>query len=366
VIGGTLDPAQSSAGQTLSITVPHEQRPAFNVQAYAHALANRPPVVEGIDPLQATVGEAFEFQIAASDPDAEALTYVIYQAPTGLAVSATGLVTWTPTPASEAISTVIIDVFDARGARTAASFGIVVEGVHPPVLSPLPAIIAGREGELLQVALRAYDQDGDHLVYGVENLPAGAIFDPLLRALVWTPGYNAAGTYPNVTFVASDGPHIARQSFTLLIQPTDQPPLLAAIANRTLQEGEVLRLQLSAFDPEGKALTYRGQIIPAGATVDPQTGVFEWTPSYVQHGVHELTFTVSDGASVVTRTATFTVLNVNAAPQFQASDAFAVAEGQELQVRALAVEPDNPASITYDADVELVGPGEENGPASGN
>src|SRR5262249_9020118 len=161
----------------------------------------------------------------------------------------------------------------------------------------------------------ATDPDGDPLVYWADRLPPGAFFEAATHTLHWTPGAGSAGTYPGVSFVVSDGLHRVSQSTTLAIAAVNQPPTLARPANRTVREGDPLRIQLSASDPEHDPLTFSSEQLPGGATLDPQTGLFEWTPSFTQDGTYALTFTASDGQLTASQTTLITVLDVQAAPR---------------------------------------------------
>ncbi|WP_168121431.1 discoidin domain-containing protein [Paenibacillus sp. HB172176] len=71
-------------------------------------------------------------------------------------------------------------------------------------------------------------------------------------------------------------------------------PVLSAIGNKSGEEGAELRFTLSAEDPEEDPLTYSAQGLPAGASLDPASGDFVWTPDYTQAGTYEITFIVSD------------------------------------------------------------------------
>ncbi len=74
------------------------------------------------------------------------------------------------------------------------------------------------------------------------------------------------------------------------------PPVLAAIGNRTVNEGQALTFMVSATDPNGDLLTYSAQNLPAGASFNPSTRVFAWTPSYSQAGTYAgVRFNVADG-----------------------------------------------------------------------
>ncbi len=90
-------------------------------------------------------------------------------------------------------------------------------------------------------------------------------------------------------------------------------------------------------------MTFESFLLPPGATLDPSTGLFDWTPSYYMRGVYTVPFTVVSGSESVTKTATYTVINANAAPEFDDFGGFRGFEGQPLTVAVFAFDPDNPA-----------------------
>jgi hypothetical protein len=79
----------------------------------------------------------------------------------------------------------------------------------------------------------------------------------------------------------------------------NQPPVLAdislGIANQTFKEGTEFSIQLQASDPESDSLTYSASPLPQGASLNPSTGLFTWTPTYTQGGDYSIRFSVSDG-----------------------------------------------------------------------
>jgi hypothetical protein len=91
----------------------------------------------------------------------------------------------------------------------------------------------------------------------------------------------------------------------------DRPPVLNAIGNRNVNEGSTLSFILSASDADGDALTYSASNLPLGATFDPATRTFSWTPGYSQAGVYaSVHFQVSDGKMTDYEDITITVGNV--------------------------------------------------------
>jgi hypothetical protein len=111
------------------------------------------------------------------------------------------------------------------------------------------------------------------------------------------------------------------------IVASNAAPELAAIANRTVNEGTKISFVAQATDPDMPAqiLTYSlAPGAPAGATINPQTGAFSWTPG--APGVYKVTVLVTDSgtpALQASRTVTFTVKGVTPA----------VGIGSDLSVR---------------------------------
>ncbi|WP_386067933.1 putative Ig domain-containing protein [Tahibacter sp. UC22_41] len=68
----------------------------YLIEIRAAGSANRAPQFSSAPVLAARVGKPYRYPAQVSDPDGDALTYTLPQAPTGMAVDAAGVVTWTP------------------------------------------------------------------------------------------------------------------------------------------------------------------------------------------------------------------------------------------------------------------------------
>jgi hypothetical protein len=78
---------------------------------------------------------------------------------------------------------------------------------------------------------------------------------------------------------------ILTQSWTVLTALPNRPPVLEAITNRNVGEGQVIQFLASASDPDlpPQALMFSlGAGAPAGASIDPVTGRFFWRPTSLQ------------------------------------------------------------------------------------
>jgi hypothetical protein len=86
-------------------------------------------------------------------------------------------------------------------------------------------------------------------------------------------------------------------------------PTIDPIAAKNVSAGSVLRFKVVASTPaKGAHLVYSTAKLPAGATFDPTTQEFAWTPTQRQIGTHTITFTVNDGVLPVDEAVAITVL----------------------------------------------------------
>lgn len=95
---------------------------------------NLPPEIKSSPPQTVTVLEEYEYQIIASDPEGADLTFTLAEGPTGMSLSPSGLIKWTPDSSAPKLSSVAVDVSD--GTNTVPhTWSIEVL----PVASDLPA-----------------------------------------------------------------------------------------------------------------------------------------------------------------------------------------------------------------------------------
>jgi hypothetical protein len=203
----------------------------------------------------------------------------------------------------------------------------------PPDLGPI-ANQTATPGDELVVDLSASDADGPvgdlHVFLDPDETPAvGAVVDPAEREFRWTPTAAQAGTFRFIVLVTDRGmPALAdAEVFTVTVvdATANLPPDLADIADRTVDENSPLTFTVTATDANaGSVLTYSldADGLPSGATINPTTGQFSWTPSEAQGpGTFTLRVLATDNGTPAladSETFTVTVNEVNSAPTLAA------------------------------------------------
>lgn len=138
---------------------------------------------------------------------------------------------------------------------------------------------------------------------------------------------------------------------TVTYRVINNPPVLNPIGDQDGSEGELLTFVVTASDPDvGDTLILSASNLPPGASFDPVTGTFSWTPGYDQAGAYtDVEFTVQDNGDPMAldfELITITSGNVNRPPEFTPVGAQEVLENDLLQFSVEAVDPDGD-SVTY-------------------
>ncbi len=124
----------------------------------------------------------------------------------------------------------------------------------------------------------------------------------------------------------------------------NQAPVLAAIGPRSTAENVNLTFGVSASDPDATIPTLTTSTLPTGATfIDHAngTGTFNWTPTFTQAGVYNITFYAGDGTAIDSEIVAVTVTDAgNQAPVLAAIGPRSTAENVNLTFGVSASDPD--------------------------
>lgn len=94
-------------------------------------------------------------------------------------------------------------------------------------------------------------------------------------------------------------------SVTTLAEPVNDAPVLQQIPDQNVKVNNALTFTAVATDPNGDTLSFSMADAPEGASIDPVTGVFAWTPKAA--GTFTAVISVTDGALTDSQTVTFNV-----------------------------------------------------------
>lgn len=84
-------------------------------------------------------------------------------------------------------------------------------------------------------------------------------------------------------------------------------PVIEAIGDKTVKEGELLMFVVKASDADGDKLIYSADGLPSGAKFEG--GVFSWVPYFDQSGTYKVTFKVSDDTVTTAQIVTINVID---------------------------------------------------------
>lgn len=170
----TWTPTPSQVGE-YPITIRVSDGKAAVTQSYTLAvreptdLTNAYPVINSSPATEAVINQLYVYQIEASDPDGDALSYeLLSELKEGMAFSSSGLLQWTPGPADVGIVDLLVKVSDGQLARTQSWSVKVWDGVPPLRVS-------------LSISPTTADQ-GDLVTFSVEK--SGGPTDAMLKLYV--------------------------------------------------------------------------------------------------------------------------------------------------------------------------------------
>jgi hypothetical protein len=212
-----------------------------------------------------------------------------FEAPTGLYTSLAIRPDGTP----------VIAYSDSAGMLYLADLG----NREPAITLPAPyssGSVAVEFGQPVTFTLIATDPDNlpaQTLTYSMSgDIPAGATLDPVTGVFTWTP--DTFQTY-GVTFTVTDDgtpPKSASTGLSMTVVTTREPPILIVPAIQRVAELTELTFIVSATDPDaGDTVMLGSGLLPEGATFNPASGEFRWTPTAEQSGLHTVSFTATDG-----------------------------------------------------------------------
>lgn len=268
---------------------------------------NDVPVITSTPSTSAVEGVLYSYQVLVTDPDDSGtdLTYSLNSPPGNMAVSTSGLLTWTPGNGVTS-GNVALTVMDNDGASDTQNYTITVNGVNtPPTITSTPITVAS-EDRLYEYQVVVSDDDdannGVDLSYSLTDEPAGMTISST-GLITWTPPADVFSANDILVRVADGGENSASpdsQQFSITVSAVNDAPQLSGIPNQTLTELASITLDLDAYhsdeddDNNGSDLTWGLAQGPTGMTIN-SIGKLEWQSGENTAGVYTVQIELRDG-----------------------------------------------------------------------
>jgi RHS repeat-associated protein len=304
-VGPQVGPGLPSA---FSVTIQVDNgRGGTDTQTYTALVISpgfdRPPVITSHPDTKHTFEKDLFYQVVATDPDGDPLTYSLPVAPAGMTISSTGLVHWLPMQSDVGVHQVTIQVDDGRGLHATQNFSINVtwQVTNPGLaITSVPPATARAGHDYEYDAMASEDLDG--LVVGVsaiwslDKAPAGMSVNPRTGTVRWTPTPGQLGSAIVVLRATSmDTGAVSTQEFTIAVFSGDIPPNIVSTPSTQGTVGQLYSYAVKAEDSQGNPLTYSLVTAPAGMVINSSTGLVQWAPTAGQLGSQAVVINVSDG-----------------------------------------------------------------------
>lgn len=299
---------------------------------------NQGPSITSTPVTNALERELYQYEVVATDPEGDAVTLSIAQAPSGMFFRLeSNMLVWTPIANQIGPHTVEVRATDPQGAFGTQAYVVdAADFNEPPRITSVPDLRA-QVGELYQYDVEAFDPESSALAFSfADPPPSGMTIDPVSGVISWTP--SASALAQAIVVRASDaGGAFDDQAYTL--DATLDPLVLSAPEGSfSVEVGDTLELRFVTNYPLSR---YFARPLPKGATLEGD--LFRFTPEPGQAGHYDLIFKAAFNDLRDMNSVAITVTDANAPPVFGALGPFVVAEGGLLRFPVAATDPDGDA-----------------------
>ncbi len=267
--------------------------------------------------------------------------YTLVNPPSGMAISASGIITWTPaqvqSPGTNVITTIVTNSnpYDLVNPvlTSTSQFTVVVKEVN--VAPSLPTVSTQMVNELtpLTVTNTATNFNIHSTITGYTLLsPPSGMAISAVGIITWTPAQaQSPGTNLITTIVTNSNPYdlinpilTSTSQFTVIVKEVNVPASLPAIPTQTVNELTLLTVTNTATNANIHAtITGYRLVNPPSNMVISASGIITWTPAQAQSPSTNIITTIVTNSDVfdlanpqLTATNTFTVIvkEVNVPP----------------------------------------------------
>lgn len=288
---------------------------------------NQPPVLNPIGDRTVNFGHFLQFAVTATDAD---LPFLGFQfsigsgSVPGASITQDGLFGFNPlgnvSQPGVYPATVIVSDRSSPPLTDTETFSITVQpaGTGAPTINN-PGTITAPAGTTMDFPVTGSDPNNLPLHFLKGSGPAFmsvTTVNATTGNIHISTSLSMVGTYP-ASVIADNGIETATASFSIVITPGDNPPVLQAIANMTVAEGDVADQTVTAVDADNTPLTFTkfsGPLFMTVTTSTATTGNIHLAPGSADAGSYSGSVRVSDGQLTDEKGFMITVLNVCQAP----------------------------------------------------
>ena len=327
------------------------------------AQPNRDPEITSTPRNNVRIGTSYLYQVNASDPDGNPLSFNLLDAPQSMIIDENGRVVWLPTPEQFGVHSVQLEVTDSQGGRAVQNFEIIASNRASnslPTITSTPDTRTNIE-KVYTYQATATDPDGDLLIWSLDNAPEGMVIDPNTGSISWQPESDQIGTYTVAVRVTDALGAFVGQEFDLSVTGVNTPPQFVSTPVTNGSANQAYTYQAIATDAENDALSYGLGLAPEGMTIDPDTGEISWTPnqggSYQvevlafdpQGGTNEQSYQVEVAAEAIANTPTINITPTidpdNNPPTIVSTPVTTAEAGQTYSYQVNATDPEEDSLI---------------------
>lgn len=331
--------------------------------------ADHVPVINSSPRTITGLAARYYYHVDVTDSDGDPLTFTLTSAPAGMSIDGTGLIRWQPTAAQLGSNPVSVKVDDGRGGIVTQDFTITVQNQTP---NQAPAIVSTPfvNGHTLfpygYVPL-AIDPDGDVVVWSLDTAPFGMSVDADTGVVQWTPNVNQVGDSKVVLRATDSMGASTTQAFTITVRAGNSPPLVTSNPPSSAFIGVLYSYAIAAQDRDHDTLAYSLVTAPQGMSIDPATGLVQWSPTAAQTGLHDVAILVDDGRgghTLQTYRVAVEAFVTNQPPSVTSTPPFSATVSQTYSYQATATDPEGetlhytlttfPGGMTVNANTGLI------------
>jgi hypothetical protein len=282
---------------------------------------DRAPELVGLNNVKIKEGEQLNIELKAVDPDNDDIIFSVQDIPENAKLEG-NVFTFNPGydfVQKNDVLDYILDKFRLLSRSISVVFiaqsnelsdekivNIRVKDVNRPFVLEDIDDIEINENEEIVIEPRYNDPDNDRVSFSYSGF-----MDSNKKKL----SFDDAGEYL-VKITATDGYFTETRFINVKVNDVNRKPVFAKIMPVEVYEGDELRIELSASDPDNDAVSFSASGLPEGAEL--KDNLFVWKPGYIVNGTKKefsVDFVVSDGIDKDTQKVKITVLNVNQAPK---------------------------------------------------